>query len=207
MKRLIDGRWFSVIAATAATVLVGTSLSLSFGQSPLPGTAPPSQRAGSTPDPFRDAARGYKTTLGGNIRSPDSTPEANFRDAAREYKTTLGGNIRSADSSATLDAEIRAVIEAYRQHDGQEEKARIAEALPDLVAKQFDARQLLREGELNQLEEQLRKLRELHQRRAKQRDQIVQDRVRQLLRDADGIGWGSDEESSVRAGSDPFRAP
>ena len=47
---------------------------------------------------------------------------------------------------------------------------------------------------VTQLGEQLRNLQEQHQRRAEQRDQIVEERVRQLLRDADGLGWGSHED-------------
>lgn len=117
-----------------------------------------------------------------------------------------GGGIRSKEGLPTdgagnnhyprvsFDDETREVIEAYRRTDDEAEKARIAKALPELVGKEFDARQKIREHELKQLEEQLRKLQELHQRRAKQRDQIVEERVRQLLRDADGLGWGSDED-------------
>ena len=90
--------------------------------------------------------------------------------------------------------EARKAIEAYRLTDDQDEKARIVKALPDVIAKQFDARQLVRECELKQLENQLRKLQEVHQRRARQRDQIIEERVRELLRDADGLGWGTDDE-------------
>ena len=43
-------------------------------------------------------------------------------------------------------------------------------------------RQQTRERELKELEEHVRKLRELHQRRAREKDQIVRDRVRQLPR-------------------------
>ena len=64
--------------------------------------------------------------------------------------------------------------------------------LTKVVSDQFDLRQESRERELKELEEHVRKLRELHQRRAKEKDQIVRDRVRQLLRDVDGLGWGDD---------------
>jgi hypothetical protein len=72
-----------------------------------------------------------------------------------------------------------------------------------LVAKQFDVRQEARQGELKQLEEQLRKLQELRVRRGAQKEQIVEDRVRQLLRDADGLGWGADNENSPSLSIDP----
>ncbi len=65
--------------------------------------------------------------------------------------------------------------------------------LTKIVSEQFDIRQSFRESELKEVEEHVRKLRELHQRRAMEKDQIVRDRVRQLLRDVEGLGWGDDD--------------
>jgi hypothetical protein len=62
------------------------------------------------------------------------------------------------------------------------------------VAKQFDRRQDARARELKQLEDQVDKLRRLHERRTEARTEIVRDRVNQLLRQADGLGWGAPEE-------------
>jgi len=64
--------------------------------------------------------------------------------------------------------------------------------LTKVVSAHFDIRQELREKELKELEEKVKKLRELHLRRAKEKEQITRDHVRQLLRDVDGLGWGDD---------------
>lgn len=142
------------------------------------------------------------SSLSLSFGQPPTTSTLVVPSAEDGLKRSLTGRSSASDQVlADTDAEIGTVIEAYRQHDGQDEKAQIAKALSDIVGKQFDARQLVREGELKQLEQQLHKLQELHQRRAKQRDQIIEERVRQLLRDADGLGWGSDDESQPSAGS------
>ncbi len=90
------------------------------------------------------------------------------------------------------DAKTRELVSQYNATDDEKTRAKVLEDLSKAVSEQFDSRQEARETELKQLEEQLRKLRELHARRAKEKDQIVRDRVRQLLRDADGLGWGTD---------------
>ena len=166
MKRLICRPWIAVTTLGAAAVLASTFLSVSFGQQRQ------NMKAGSAQamDMIGSMGRGYM---------PGVVPNGD--------RATLQQGIAAED-------ETRKAIEAYRLTDDQDEKARIIKALPDVVAKQFDARQLAREGELKQLEDQLRKLQEVHQRRARQRDQIIEERVRQLLRDADGLGWGSDDE-------------
>lgn len=90
------------------------------------------------------------------------------------------------------DAQTRKLLSDYSQSDDEKQRAKILDELAKLVAEQFDARQEVRETELKDLEEKVRKLRELQQRRAKEKDQIVRDRVRQLLRDVDGLGWGDE---------------
>jgi hypothetical protein len=98
-----------------------------------------------------------------------------------------------APAHSEQEAKAREIITKYKATEDEKERGKLVDDLTTAVSEQFDARQEAREGELKQLEEQLRKLRELHARRAKGKDEIVRDRVRQLLRDADGLGWGADE--------------
>lgn len=178
MKRLICRPWIAVTTLGAAAVLASTFLSVSFGQQ-------------------RQALKG------------DSAQAMDMFRMGRGYMPGVGANFDRATLQLGIAAEdeTRKAIEAYRLTDDQDEKARIVKALPDVVAKQFDARQLAREGELKQLEDQLRKLQEVHQRRARERDQIIAERVRQLLRDADGLGWGSDDELQSSATGDGYGRP
>jgi hypothetical protein len=108
---------------------------------------------------------------------------------------------------AEQDAEVHKRVEEYRATQDEKERARIAKELPDLIAKEFDARQEAREQELKQLEEQLHKLKELHAKRGQQKEQIVEERVRQLLRDADGLGWGSEAEMQMNMSVSPMGVP
>lgn len=217
MKRLIGSPWFGVLALTAAAVLTGTSLRLSFGQPPLPGSVAESPASVESPaiaeaaltNPQLQAEQASRRPGGLSTQAGAQGNTSQYTISAEMGAMKMGTMMMPSYSPAASDAQIRELIDAYRQHDGQNEKTRIAEALPDLVAKQFDARQLARENELKQLEEQLRKLQELHQLRAKQRDQIIQERVRRLLRDADGLGWGSDDEHqlSAESGYHPYALP
>ena len=219
MKRIMNRRWFVATAFTALVLASGIWLRLSFAAPPdsSNGTAAqdstPASSSSGKPSEASPGSQQLRYLLGASPAATDGTkaqetapgtsksgrlPIEASPTSSAQSAYQLG--ISPADvgverqSLAAHDDETRKLIQAYRLTQDENEKARIAKALPALLAKQFDARQQVRERELMQLEDQLRKLQELHQRRAKQRDQIVEERVRQLLRDADGLGWGSDDD-------------
>lgn len=97
-------------------------------------------------------------------------------------------------SDLSGDGQIGGLLSTYAQAGDDKEKARILQELTKLLMSEFDRRQETRERELKELEDQVKKLRDLQQRRMKEKDQIVQDRIRQLLRDQDGLGWGVDQQ-------------
>jgi hypothetical protein len=96
------------------------------------------------------------------------------------------------EALAEQESERQRLISEYSQTEDEKERGWIAGEMEKVIARHFDIRQESRDRELKRLEEQVRKLREVHQKRARQKEQIVQDRVRQLLRDADGLGWGGE---------------
>ena len=110
-------------------------------------------------------------------------------------------------AKAAPDDRTRKLLSDYIRTDGERERATVLDELTKVVSDQFDMRQEARERELKELEDHVRKLRELHQRRAKEKDQIVRDRVRQLLRDVEGLGWSDDGrlEPSTSAATPPMR--
>lgn len=84
--------------------------------------------------------------------------------------------------------------------------------LTKLVAEQFEVRQGLHEKALADLDAQLKRLRAVHLQRAQQQDRIIQERVQQLLRDTEGLGWngidgGADLYITPGPGSGPAKAP
>ena len=114
---------------------------------------------------------------------------ARRQESRKDYNTYLDPK---SEANHDRDEQMRKLLSDYSRTDDEKERARVLDELTKVVAAQFDVRQEARDRELKQLEEHLRKLRELHQRRAKEKDQIVRDRVRQLLRDVEGLGWGDD---------------
>jgi hypothetical protein len=121
---------------------------------------------------------------------------------AGNYDRYTVNNLSYAQSSQPREdqaqaAEIRKLAQSYTETEPESSKKEIASKISALVAKQFDSRQEAKQQELIKLEEQLAKLKELHGKRAKQKDRIVGDRVQQILLEADGLGWGTSENNSA----------
>ena len=91
----------------------------------------------------------------------------------------------------TNQGNIATILNQLKSVEGAEKEGVIAK-LKTAVGEQFDQRQDSKLNELVALEEQIKKLKEIHNKRTLQRDQIVGDRVQQLIREVDGLGWGTD---------------
>jgi hypothetical protein len=115
-----------------------------------------------------------------------------------QFVRTLAGDQSTADPEVEkllgLDreknSEIAAVAARYKNLTDANERAAAEKQIADLVMQQFSLRQQLRERQLVQLEEQVKRLRAVQNERESQRDRIVADRVQQILREAAGLGWG-----------------
>jgi hypothetical protein len=110
--------------------------------------------------------------------------------------------VENAQSKAEREKESQAreLLDRYSKSEDESERGRLLEELTTVAGSQFDLRQERREQELKQLEEQLKRLRTLHQRRAQEKDRIVRDRVQQLVRESEGLGWGSGPSPGVAPG-------
>ena len=100
---------------------------------------------------------------------------------------TRSGGSEAGDRRTTTD--IAALVAAARDADDDARTAAAAK-LHGALAEQFDARQAARESDLAALEAKVAKLRDLHDRRAAAKKEIVADRVETLLNEAAGLGWG-----------------
>ena len=105
------------------------------------------------------------------------------------------------DPQQRLNANIQMMVAQYKKLDDPKRRDHAFEIITKLTAQQFEAYQKQREEELNALEAKVQKLRELHARREKEKKDIIGDRVRGLLRNADGLGWG-EESTPVASGRD-----
>ena len=124
------------------------------------------------------------------LESTDTTPpqakkDSDSHDAAKEFV-----------QDQLLEQRSRDLLSKYRTASKSEDRDHLLSDVSKTVAEQFDVRQRMREKELQRLEDQLKRLRQVHQQRAEQKDRIVNDHVQQLVREADGLGWGEAPSAS-----------
>ncbi|HMO87213.1 MAG TPA: hypothetical protein PKC18_20070, partial [Lacipirellulaceae bacterium] len=100
--------------------------------------------------------------------------------------------LRSHDRNLTQ--QIAALARQFKQTDSEAQRAKLREQITQCITAQFVLRQSLRALELAELEAQLGRLRAVHNRRTAEQERIVSDRVEQVMREAEGLGWGDGGE-------------
>ena len=95
--------------------------------------------------------------------------------------------LEQAHSKLNREGELLASQYAGATDDAERQK--IKAQLAELLGRQFEVQQQIREDEVAQLEARVKKLRGLIEKRKEARQSIVDKRLEQLLRDADGLGW------------------
>lgn len=132
------------------------------------------------------------------IVRPDTSANINLTAPGVPMRFSFG----SAEQAPQQD-----VLKKYGETADEAQRATLSQQLRQLVDQEFTDRQNSRQADLQRLEEQLNRLRAIHQRRENEREQIVNDRVQQLLRNADGVGWGDDSRHDSRPGWTPADSP
>jgi hypothetical protein len=90
---------------------------------------------------------------------------------------------------ATAAREVASLVAAYGKTEDKDERKKIETKLATALANQFDLQQKRRELELSRAEAQMKKLRELMRKRTEERKTIIDKRLEQLVREAEGLGW------------------
>ena len=126
----------------------------------------------------------------GQLRAPRA---ATIRTSSAQ--SAASGVLAKVQVESNLDESVAGLAQLLRNADASEKEALVVK-LKSNVGLQFDQRQFGKARELKALEEQLAKLKEIHNKRTQQRDQIVADRVQQILREVEGLGWGTDSSDS-----------
>ena len=116
---------------------------------------------------FGDNARTEWKVAG---RKPGSETSSRCRNRALAHEAN---EIRHRLESATTDAQ----------------RSEVRTKLAENLGKQFDLRQKRHGLEIEALETQVKKLRELVRKRQESRAEIISRRVDQILREAEGLGW------------------
>jgi hypothetical protein len=111
------------------------------------------------------------------------------------YRMWGGGGPRDRELDKLIAAEnaaareVATLVAEYGRTEEEAPRAKIKEKLSAALAKQFDAQQKRRELELVRAEAKLKKLRELMKKRGEERRTIIDKRIDQLIREAEGLGW------------------
>ncbi len=105
-------------------------------------------------------------------------------------------NLAKVQGDNPQQANVASLVKLLKTAEGAEKESVVAK-LKSAVGDQFDQRQEGKAKELKALEEQLAKLKEIHAKRTQQRDVIIAERVQQILRDSEGLGWGTDSQDST----------
>ncbi len=90
---------------------------------------------------------------------------------------------------AKLAREAEQLAHSLRDAKSGSEKDKIKGQLGEVLEKQFERRQGRHEKEIESLESQVKKLKDLFQKRQENRREIISNRLDQIIRDADGLGW------------------
>jgi hypothetical protein len=90
----------------------------------------------------------------------------------------------------------QAILRQYVEAKEEAKRASLKSFLQRAVLEEFEDRQHSRKLELMRMENELKRLLDLHKNREQRKDRIVTGRVEQLIRDAEGLGWGAHNKTS-----------
>jgi hypothetical protein len=88
-----------------------------------------------------------------------------------------------------IEREAAGLVEEYSRTEDESQRSKTKAKLAATLEKQFDLQQKRRDMEVARIETQLKKLRETMRKRNDMRQSIIDKRLDQLLREADGLGW------------------
>ncbi|HEV7225323.1 MAG TPA: hypothetical protein VGN42_21635 [Pirellulales bacterium] len=180
----------SLAVSSVAAIIVGAA---ARGQeAPAAPGAAPARTENPTP---------RFTQLGDISTDAPATPRINvLYDAAGGNRALVNlfelndGQLQQAN--AQLSQQTEALVAKYAEASQDDEREQIKAELSELLAKQFGIQQQLREDEVAQIEARVKKLRELIQKRKAAQQSIIERRLDQLLRDAEGLGWSPAPEAA-----------
>jgi hypothetical protein len=124
-----------------------------------------------------------------NDAQPDAPMQSLYRVEAAWFGASDGRQQQLAQAESALSQkadELKKMLERAKDDAG---RAEIRTKLSRTLADQFDLRQRRHNQEIDALERQVAKLKELVRKRQESRSEIITRRVEQIQREADGLGW------------------
>ncbi len=206
--------WTALIALSvgAAAIVAAHALAQEVPPESIPSIAvpPPSAPppASGEPAPARtDAARpasggtltgantssaGPRSAASGPVTAKSDGGAVSVYDLKTSESPFVRGGSRFSSTYPAADAaegDAQSLLATYTKSTDEKARAETRAALTKVLERQFDLRQKAAESEVAQLEAQVQRLRDLIQKRQQARQEIVQKRLDQVLREAEGLGW------------------
>ncbi len=100
-----------------------------------------------------------------------------------------GATLKFQMEEMNLTREANDLVRQLREAKTDNDKEKIKTKLSEVLEKQFDLRQKRHTSQIEALEAQVKKLKELVDKRKENRKEIVSKRLDQLQREAQGLGW------------------
>jgi hypothetical protein len=119
--------------------------------------------------------------------------------ALRNYKRPViyGGSSTAVHwVNRTSEQQAEALLSKWKQAK-ESDREGIQKELRGVLTEDFKARLGKHQKEIEQLEAQLKQLRDKLNLRTSKQDEIVDFRLQQLLREAQGLGWGTDNKGTT----------
>ena len=139
-------------------------------------------------------------------QAPVAQPPAN----ARPYIIRDGHSELALTFDPSLQDQSVQLVHDYVKAEKEDDKKEIRKKLADALAKEFDAHMERQQKELADLEKQIADLRSLLKKRQEAKTAIIDHRMDQLIRDAEGLGWtapGSPHQPRALWPATPYYRP
>ncbi len=112
-----------------------------------------------------------------------------FRPQASWYTASDGLQHEMSQAESALSQKADELKKMLERANGDNQRAEIRTKLSKTLADQFDLRQKRHNAEIDTLERQVAKLKELVRKRQESRSEIISRRVEEIQREVDGLGW------------------
>jgi hypothetical protein len=99
--------------------------------------------------------------------------------------------LSSQSNTYQLQSDSAQLARKYVEAKKEDEKRDIRKQLTEVLNRQFDQHVQQQQHELEELEKQIAKLKEVVRKRLDAKSTIVDRRIEQLIQDAEGLGWNA----------------
>ncbi len=171
---------FGATLFSVAVLAGGAIVASAWAQSPAP-------RLSEATSPFRAEATVYQ--------GQDPLTNVQYLSRAGQVAySPYGGSWNVGDPAihaeeVRLSQESSKLVHEFQSADSDSKRDDLKPKLKEALGKQFDLRQKKHGKEIEALEAEVKKLKQLVAKRQENRDEIITRRYEQVVRESEGLGW------------------